>query len=331
MRVQVWRVLFAGLLTACSTSRQSRSVDRYSYLRTPFLSTVAWPPHGRGIVYSRRDLLGVGIGDVFSDVCDSSGLYVTDGKTPGRRWHSGPVLCAILANAGVVALAPDTMDLMYASQGGGGGLQRYHLDSGVQSVVLGTCIDVGTVPAWSPTGREIAVAAPCAGTPGASRIHLAHADGTNLRPAAGARSTVPEKSPSWSPDGRLIAVTEGERLASDSIAVINLLEATLTTLASGYDPVWNPTGSQIAYYHVESSPQASPTVRVMRPDGSGNRLLFDTFTAVGQAGKREYPSGPLLWSPDGDRLAIAFGQSLWEIDVQSGAARRVFTIPSWRY
>jgi TolB protein len=109
------------------------------------------------------------------------------------------------------------------------------------------------------------------------------ADGTGLtrlthRPG-------PDFDPSWSPDGRRIAY-RSERRGEPEIWVMNADGTGQRRLAAGLSPAWSPDGSLIAF-------SGRAGLSVMRPDGTGLRVLPDT-----QGG--EYPS----WSPDSSRIAF---------------------------
>ncbi len=158
--------------------------------------------------------------------------------------------------------------------------------SAARAVTIGFSDDVE--PAWSPDGSRIAFASSRLGT---YDLFTMSPDGSRLADLTRS-SALDERSPSWSPNGSRIAYAAG-----GDIYVVNADgsgRARLTSNdAADSRPSWSPDGSAIAFVR---SAGGSPSVLVMRADGSGPRLL---------AGLGDSPA----WSPDGRRIAFSLDRS----------------------
>ena len=157
---------------------------------------------------------------------------------------------------------------------------------------------VATIPGlvgaarWSPDGARIVfVGGDPFGPP--SPLWLVNGDGTHLR-EIGRRAIGPA---SWAHDGRSIAYVSRLGAGNDTARLfLRRLDrpAPLNVAPASYDigrrvaePMWSPRGDWIAY-----SGQLLQTVELIRPDGSGHRVL--------RSGVVPDPS----WSPDGTSLAF---------------------------
>ena len=147
-----------------------------------------------------------------------------------------------------------------------------------------------TQPAWSRDGKWIAFVSSPAGTSGDFRLAIIHPDGSGMRTVHAGVTTL--NGPSWSPDGRRIAV--GSRSGTtDEIEVFSVADGTATWLGAtggGSWPAWSPDGKSIAFARTD---QATGTNSIASTDPSGS-----TSSVLEDAGS--YPS----WSPDGKRLAF---------------------------
>jgi Tol biopolymer transport system component len=128
-----------------------------------------------------------------------------------------------------------------------------------------------------------------------SAVYSIEPDGTSQERIVGDAG-----SPSWSPDGRRLAVS---RAGGAGIDVVNadgsgrsVLTSTGAPPAFDSAPDWSPDGSEIAFtrFHYPYPGPTEGTTHVVTPDGSGERMLFDGL----------FPS----WSPDGSKLAVAHGR-----------------------
>jgi len=332
-RIRNQRMLWGALaiLCGCSSQRDSGALAQSDVL-TPEVTPIAWLGGDSGIVYGRVDVIGKGLGDVLEVTCDSAGLYLTGGQASGRLWRSGTAICDALRTARAVSLSPTRDELVYANSNDAGVVFRLDLRTLQRVLVRRECLPTVGRPAWAPHGGQIALAANCAAEGGRSFLHIAARDGSGMTPVGTPRDSLPEGEPSWSPDGTRIAVTRGSRLWADSIVVVEVRSGKRRTLTSGFEPSWSPINDRIAYFRMDSSRNAVPSIRVIRADGTEDReLLAAPSNRGGTSGRAHgWPGGPLIWSPDEKRLAFSRGQSIWTIDLGSGRVDSVFHLQQWQ-
>jgi Tol biopolymer transport system component len=162
--------------------------------------------------------------------------------------------------------------------------------------------DVYSEHEWSPDGARIVFV----GSDGVDDRDGCFDDGelAVLDVASGTVTTLTddewyESSPTWSPDGSMIAFTASNQ--SDERHDIMLMNADGSDLRrltaySGYDqsPVWSPDGSMIAFTSDRGLPESERPSQagwlfVMNADGSGVRQLFTPASAG-------YPEGFHSWA-----------------------------------
>ena len=118
-------------------------------------------------------------------------------------------------------------------------------------------------------------------------LYVMNADGSGKQRLPGGSQG---NTPSWSPDGRKIAIGG---------SVVNTDGSGLRTLVRGTSPDWSPDGRKVAIMRWSRVGSTwGPNVYVMNADGSEQRRL------TSRVGGRPF------WSPDGRRIAFANRQKL---------------------
>jgi len=173
-------------------------------------------------------------------------------------------------------------------------------------------------PRYSPDSRYIVFSMAVNGNTDIYRVPITGGQPQRLTNAPGI-----DTGGSFSPDGQRITF-ESDRGGSQQIYVMNADGSNQRRISfggGGYaTPEWSPRGDLIAFTRTGSF-----RIGVMRPDGSGERLLT-----------RDAGEGP-TWAPNGRAIMYQRGLGrgqVWFVDVASGATRRVPTPlegsdPSW--
>lgn len=288
---------------------------------TPVDVPLAWTRDGlivmHGERYQRGDALTVG--------CAGSGIYVLPAAGGAARPVStGRPLCEVLQNG--IALSPDGTWAVFAEEQSINRTRLLRLDlaTGRADTLPTGCTSTLQLPAVSPDGSRIAVMGRCTPDDRHNGVYVMNADGTGIRPAAAGPAEL--AFPAWSPDGRWIAATLGDRLTA--VAVDG---SERRAVGSGSSPSWSPDGASLAF--VDSIPgEAAQGVFVVSADGSGRRLLFRnplrTTFHNGWADVREgEPEGSTVWSPDGHWIAFTrifgAGVSVWRVEMATGLVQPV--------
>ena len=101
---------------------------------------------------------------------------------------------------------------------------------------------------------------------------------------------------SWAPDGvRLVLGTPGGDVAP-KVMVFGIDTHTAIELADGSWPSWSPSGNWIAFFD-----PSHESVRLMRPDGTDNRLLKKIGGSL--IAYKNFGGQP-VWSPDEKKLLL---------------------------
>ncbi|MER3408764.1 MAG: hypothetical protein C4306_01365 [Thermoleophilia bacterium] len=132
---------------------------------------------------------------------------------------------------------------------------------------------------------------------------------------------LPDLSPTWSPDGRRLAIARTLRRSPrrpprSSIVLVDVVTRIEQVIREGGSPpalvsdlAWSPDGRWIAFTRITfAQGRCRTSIHAVRPDGSGERqLVRDGFAPD--------------WSPNGSRLAFATTRPLSE-ERASTTARR---------
>jgi Tol biopolymer transport system component len=212
--------------------------------------------------------------------------------------HAGPEIAVLRTRTG----GPPRSDIVVMDSGG----HRRH-------VLVGSPVQRVTVApdglAWSPDGRWLAFTAEVGrrskpiDSP-VTDLFLVEANGSGLRRLTHTGSA---STPTWSPDGHTI-VFAAKTYFSDTpnnvfrsfatslwrVSVDGSNPRAVTTVVQGQADVpgsFSPDGTRLAFARIKLGPIAQSDVMVMRPDGSGLRML--------SAG-----SADPMFSPHGDQIAF---------------------------
>ena len=222
------------------------------------------------------------------------------------RWIRLPT-----ARAAAPRYSSDSTLYYLASRGGADGLWRLSgsIATEVWKAARGAVVGAASV---SPDGRRVCFPVHRAGR---STLHCTAPDGSAAQVLA--ESLDVRGAPSWSPDGRWLAVAARAgpglrvfKVPSSGGAPVRLVDS----LSS--NPVWSPNGTFILY---TGTPRArSVPVKAVSPDGRAHPFPPLTVDRVGDSYR---------FLPDGSQLVVKLGgfrqQDFWSFDVQTGAKRRL--------
>ncbi len=137
-----------------------------------------------------------------------------------------------------------------------------------------------------PSANEIVFSAGPGNTFAGKQIYSIRADGSGLVNLTN-DPTVPNFSPSWSPDGARIVYSR-----NFSIWVMNADGTNKMPLADGVSPTWSSDGSKIAFLVGDGFTYGA--IYLMNADGSNRRFLVSCS-----------PYSEIDWSPDGRQIAFS--------------------------
>ncbi|NIM51771.1 MAG: hypothetical protein GTO22_21400 [Gemmatimonadales bacterium] len=328
---QGWVLVFGlAFAAACSAENGARDeVSRQLDRRVSTLSPVAWAEH-HVLFFWRFDQFIASAGGSGRVACDSTGLYTVEIGSKATPWKVGEQICNVLWSVDRIQMSHDRSALLYSDRLEAGGVSRLDVDQLSRTPLVQYCLPFGAGPSWSPDERTIAFVGDCVGSDRLA-LHLANADGSAARPVGSPSGSAREEYPSWAPDGSHIAVAR-RRTSMESweseIVVVDTMMGERRALTRGYAPAWSPTSEWIAYLRQDSSHTSPPSIRLIHPDTSGDReLLRGGLAGVEAAGQSErWVSGPLVWSPDGSRLAFSRGASIWVISVDGSGLEAVVPV-----
>lgn len=185
-----------------------------------------------------------------------------------------------------------------------------------------TAQGVNFYPAWHPDGNRITFDSNDMGASPFYSTWIIDADGANPRRLC-PQQPVGDRQSSWHPAGiKYLHMRFVDASQSEEIFAADTTDCTDQPLTSnGYlarDPVYSPSGSQIAFTRIGDPPPAQ--IWIMNADGTGQRQLT-----------QDGGSWP-TWSPDGSQIAFTREDGrqscveqgvIWAVDVQSGVERQI--------
>jgi TolB protein len=188
-----------------------------------------------------------------------------------------------------------------------------------QEQLLGDFPNMSFAPRFSPQGDRVVMS-----LQEGSNSNIFEMDLRSRKPTRLTQSAAIDTAPCYSPDGRAI-VFESDREGSQQLYVMSAAGAALRRISYGEGsystPVWSPRGDLIAF---TKRVHGGFAIGVIRPDGSGERLLTEGY----------HNEGP-TWSPNG-RVILFFrdsqgengGPKLYSIDL-TGYNERQLPTPSF--
>ena len=200
--------------------------------------------------------------------------------------------------------SPELQEITYLSYYGN--LPRvyiFNIDTGRQEV-LGDFPGMTFAPRFSPGGKEVIISMAQGGNSDIFTMDLRTRKVTRLT----SHSAI-DTSGSYSPDSENI-VFNSDRGGTQQLYVMTAAGKSIRRISYGNGryatPVWSPRGDLIAFTKIH---QGRFFIGVMRPDGSGERLLAEDFLV-------ESPT----WAPNG-RVLMFFRQSKSTADGKGGRSR----------
>lgn len=211
--------------------------------------------------------------------------------------------------------SPNYKSILYLSYvDGNPRIYVYDIDAGRQRLITQSTSPT-FAPRWSPDGKTILYSMAVSGNTDVYKI-AATDNGTPVKLTSSPGIDV---GGSFSPDGRQI-VFESDRSGSQQIYVMNADGSNQRRISFGSGryatPEWSPRADLIAYTRIAGDFR----VGTMRPDGSGERLLTDSW-------QDEAPT----WAPNGRviqffRTAKGSGKtSIWQVDLTGSKERQLPT------
>src|SRR5215469_5358577 len=332
---QSWRVVSAQALVAGAITRQNdgrlkaefrlwdvsggQQLDGKQYLTTP--------DNWRRIAHIISDAIYerlTGEGGYF----DSRVVFIDETGPPERRVKRLAIMDQDGANVRYLTrgdelvltprFSPSTQEITYMAYGQGDPrVYLYNIETS-QREIVGNFPGMSFSPRFSPDGQRVIMSLQEGGNANLFVMDLRSKTTTRLTDTQAI-----DTAPSYSPDGARVCF-ESDRGGKQQIYVMNAAGGPAQRISFGdgsySTPVWSPRGDYIAFTRLGQSKFA---IGVMKPDGTGERVLTEGF----------HNEGP-TFSPNG-RVIMFFrdpggnaGPSLYSVDISGRNEQRVPT-PSY--
>ena len=228
---------------------------------------------------------------------DTRIVYIAESGTPQRRQKRLAIMDQdganhqYLTNGANLVLtprfSPTQQQITYMSYGPGGAqVYLYDINTG-RHEALGRFQGMTFAPRFSPDGQKVIMSLARNGNTDIYEMPL-----RTRQPKRITTSSAIDTAPSYSPDGNQI-VFESDRGGSQQLYTMSSNGSNVQRITFGKgryaNPVWSPRGDLIAFTRMY---QGKFYIGVIRPDGSGERLITTAY----------HVEGP-TWSPNGRVLA----------------------------
>jgi TolB protein len=255
---------------------------------------------------------------------DSKIAYIAESGPKGNRVKQLAIMDSdganhrFLTNGQATALtprySPNYRSILYLSYSDGNPrIYVYDVDSGRQRLITQSR-NPTFAPRWSPDGQTILYSMAIGGNTDIYKIPVNGGTPVKLSSAPGI-----DVGGSFSPDGKQI-VFESDRSGSQQIYIMNADGSNQRRITFGggryATPEWSPRGDLIAYTRIAGDFR----VGTMRPDGTGERLLTDSW-------QDEAPT----WAPNGRVIQFFRTEknsgktSIWQVDLTGRNERKLPT------
>jgi hypothetical protein len=333
-----WAALALPLAAACSPPDAGGAVaiPRHRGPAALQVATMSYDPvdiplswTGDELVVAHQEMYNSA--DVYSPVCPGSGFYaVPVAGGAARALSVGDPACRAVGMAGgdgdgaAVNAAGGWAVFSEWTPPNNSRLSRLDFRTGDVRPLPTGCAVYLDAPSLSPDGRRIAASGQCRDrNQDPFGLYTLNTDGSGLRQLADG----PSAPAAWSPDGQRLAAS-----LDSGIVVMAADGSQRRVITTGSNASWSPDGASIAFFDSMPGNPDAAGIFVVRPDGSGRRLVFrnrvrSTYERGWGPIREGEPEHGLVWSPDSRSIAFArrFGRgaSVWRVEVESGRVKQV--------